>query len=147
METDFTIITKNPEETVAFGRTLSEKLKDKDIIALFGDLGSGKTQVVKGICSGLGVKETVNSPTFIIVNEYSSDKIKNIFHFDLYRMKTEDEIINIGFDDYMNSRGIILIEWPEHIERLLPGGTVKIHLAHSVEDENHRYIRVESPSH
>jgi tRNA threonylcarbamoyladenosine biosynthesis protein TsaE len=145
-ERDFTIITKSPEETVKFGSDLSAKLNDKDIIALYGDLGSGKTQIVKGICLGLGVKDTVNSPTFIIVNEYSSDKFKNIFHFDLYRMKTEDEIINIGFDDYMNSRGIILIEWPEHIERILPHGTIKIHLAHSVEDENHRFIRLENPS-
>jgi tRNA threonylcarbamoyladenosine biosynthesis protein TsaE len=146
MGKDFTLITKSPEETAEFGKKLSAKLKDKDIIALFGDLGSGKTQVVKGICLGLGVKETVNSPTFIIVNEYTSESIKNIFHFDLYRMKTEDEIINIGFDDYLSSRGIILIEWPEHAERLLPAATIKIHLAHSVEDENHRYIRLESPA-
>jgi tRNA threonylcarbamoyladenosine biosynthesis protein TsaE len=146
MESDFALITKSPEETITFGKQLSARLKDKDIIALSGDLGSGKTQVVKGICSGLGVKETVNSPTFIIVNEYTSASIKNIFHFDLYRMKTEEEIVNIGFDDYLNSRGLILIEWPEHAERLLPAGTIKIHLAHSVEDENHRYIRLENPA-
>ena len=145
-ENDFTIITKSPEETAAFGKELSSKLKDKDIVALYGDLGSGKTQVVKGICAGLGVSETVNSPTFIIVNEYTSKKIKNIFHFDLYRMKSEEEIINIGFDDYIISGGIILIEWPEHAERLLPDGIIKIHLAHSVEDENHRYIRLEKPA-
>jgi tRNA threonylcarbamoyladenosine biosynthesis protein TsaE len=146
MESDFALITKSPEETITFGKQLSARLKDKDIIALSGDLGSGKTQVVKGICSGLGVKETVNSPTSIIVNEYTSASIKNIFHFDLYRMKTEEEIVNIGFDDYLNSRGLILIEWPEHAERLLPAGTIKIHLAHSVEDENHRYIRLENPA-
>jgi len=143
---DFVLITKNPEETIAFGKTLAVKLKDKDVIALYGGLGSGKTQVVKGICSGLGVKETVNSPTFIIVNEYSSETIKNIFHFDLYRMKTEDEILNIGFADYLNSNGVVLIEWPEHAERLLPASVIKIHLAHSAEDENHRYIRLEKPA-
>ena len=146
MTTDFTLITKSPEETAAFGKDISVKLRDKDIVALYGDLGSGKTQIVKGICAGLGVKETVNSPTFIIVNEYTSEKIKNIYHFDLYRMKTEDEIINIGFDDYLNNSGIILIEWPEHAERLLPDEIIKIHLAHSVEDENHRYIRLEHPA-
>jgi len=146
MPSNFTLITKSPEETAAFGKDISVKLRDKDIVALYGDLGSGKTQIVKGICAGLGVKETVNSPTFIIVNEYTSEKIKNIYHFDLYRMKTEDEIINIGFDDYLNNSGIILIEWPEHAERLLPDEIIKIHLAHSVEDENHRYIRLEHPA-
>ncbi len=146
MKHDFAITTKSAEETQNFGEELAKKLNDGDIIALYGDLGSGKTQLVKGICKGLGVGQTVNSPTFIIVNEYTSDNIRAIFHFDLYRMKTSDEILDMGFDDYMNNRGLILIEWPEYIETLLPENTIKIHLAHSVEDENTRWIKMEALS-
>jgi tRNA threonylcarbamoyladenosine biosynthesis protein TsaE len=144
LTTDFTVITRSPEETVNFGKELAVKIKDKDVIALYGDLGSGKTQIVKGICKGLGVQDTVNSPTFIIVNEYLSPPYTNIFHFDLYRMKTENEVLNIGFDDYMNKRGIVLIEWPEHIERHLPQSTIKVHIAHTTEDKTHRFIRLEA---
>jgi tRNA threonylcarbamoyladenosine biosynthesis protein TsaE len=144
LTSDFTIITNTPEETVNFGKSLAKKIKIGDIIALFGDLGSGKTQIVKGICSGLGVSEIVNSPTFIIVNEYFTPSEICIFHLDLYRLKTEDEVINIGFEDYLNNGGIILIEWPEHIERLLPEKTIRIRIAHTGECETCRFIRLES---
>lgn len=142
MKIDFAVITKSPEETINFGKDLAKKLKDGDIVALYGDLGSGKTQIVKGICYGLGVKETVNSPTFIIVNEYASASDIDIYHLDLYRMNSEEDVINIGFDDYMKNRGILLIEWPEHIERLLPADTIKIHIAHTVECDSCRYIKL-----
>jgi len=145
MSRDHSIITKSPEETMQFGSELACKLKEQDIVALYGDLGSGKTQVVKGICGRLGIEEIVNSPTFIIVNEYTSASGVNIYHFDLYRMRTEEEVLAIGFDDYLNSRGIILIEWPEHDERLLPKSTIRIHLAHTDDCENCRYIRLETP--
>ncbi len=143
MAHDFAFTTKNESETINLGIKIASSLKNGDVIALYGDLGSGKTRLVKGICRGLGVMQMVNSPTFIIVNEYNSDKFQNIFHFDLYRLKTEDEILAMGFDDYMNNRGIILIEWPEHAEQLLPEGTIKIHISHSVENENERWIKVE----
>jgi len=143
MAHDFAITTKNETETINLGVKIASSLKNGDVIALYGDLGSGKTRLVKGICLGLDVKQMVNSPTFIIVNEYNSTKFHNIFHFDLYRLKSEDEILAMGFDDYMNNRGIIVIEWPEHAERLLPEGTIKIHISHSVENENERWIKVE----
>jgi tRNA threonylcarbamoyladenosine biosynthesis protein TsaE len=142
MTSDFAVITKNPEETIEFGKDIAKKLKNGDVVALYGDLGSGKTQVVKGICSALGVADTVNSPTFIIVNEYTSQSDIKIYHLDLYRMKSEDDVINIGIDDYLKNRGILLIEWPEHIERLLPSGTIKVHLAHTNECETCRYIKL-----
>lgn len=143
MERDFAITTKNETETINLGVQIASSLKNGDVIALYGDLGSGKTRLVKGICLGLDVKQMVNSPTFIIVNEYNSTKFHNIFHFDLYRLKSEGEILAMGFEDYMNNRGIILIEWPEHAERLLPPDTIKIHISHSVENENERWIKVE----
>lgn len=143
MERDFAIITKNETETINLGVQIASSLKCGDIIALYGDLGSGKTRLVKGICMGLDVKQMVNSPTFIIVNEYSSQKFHNIYHFDLYRMKTEDEVLAMGFEDYLNNESIVLIEWPEHIERLLPLETIKIHISHTVGDETHRWIKLE----
>ncbi|NOS85972.1 MAG: tRNA (adenosine(37)-N6)-threonylcarbamoyltransferase complex ATPase subunit type 1 TsaE [Ignavibacteria bacterium] len=143
MGRDFAITTKNETETINLGVKIASSLKNGDVIALYGDLGSGKTRLAKGICQGLDVKQMVNSPTFIIVNEYNSSKFHNIFHFDLYRLKSEDEILAMGFEDYMNNRGIILIEWPEHAERLLPLDTVKIHISHSAENENERWIKVE----
>ena len=146
MTTDFSIITKSPEETINFGKDLAKKLTNRDIIALYGELGTGKTQIVKGICLGLGITEIVNSPTFIIVNEYTAPSQLNIFHFDLYRMRSEDEVINIGFDDYLKNRGIMLIEWPEHIERLLPEEAIKIHIAHTNECDTCRFIRLENKS-
>ena len=145
MTRDFSIITKSAEETQKFGSDFALKLNKGGIVALYGDLGSGKTQLVKGICSQFGVQQVVNSPTFIIVNEYFSEKFPKIFHFDLYRMKSYDEVIDVGFDDYMINGDIILIEWPEHIESALPDKTIKVHLAHSTENENYRYIRLEMP--
>jgi tRNA threonylcarbamoyladenosine biosynthesis protein TsaE len=145
--TDFTVITKSAEETVNFGKQLAVKLKNKDVIALYGDLGSGKTQIVKGICTALGVTDMVNSPTFIIVNEYTSPSLTDIYHFDFYRVKSENEILNIGFEDYMKKRGIVLIEWPEHIERLLPEKTIRVHIAHTIENETHRFIRLSMTRH
>ncbi|HAX49393.1 MAG TPA: tRNA (adenosine(37)-N6)-threonylcarbamoyltransferase complex ATPase subunit type 1 TsaE [Ignavibacteria bacterium] len=143
MERDFAVITKNEKETIDLGKQIASSLKSGDVISLYGDLGSGKTRLVKGICEGLGINNVVNSPTFIIVNEYSSEKFGNVYHFDLYRLKSEDEILAMGFEDYMNSRGIVLIEWPRHAERLLPADSIKIHISHSVENENERWIKIE----
>lgn len=144
MRLDFAITTKNAEETQDVGGQIAKHLGNKSVIALYGDLGSGKTQLVKGICKGLGVTQTVNSPTFIIVNEYTSEQFPKIFHFDLYRMKTQDEILDMGFDDYLNTGNIVFVEWPEHIEDLLPPDTIKIYLAHTTEDEHSRWIKVEA---
>jgi tRNA threonylcarbamoyladenosine biosynthesis protein TsaE len=141
LSADFTIITQSPEETIKFGKDIAGKLNEGDVVAIYGDLGSGKTQIVKGICLGLGVRDTVNSPTFIIVNEYEAAGGMEIYHMDLYRMTSEDEVINIGFEDYMSKGGILIIEWPVHIERLLPANTIKIHIAHTNECDTCRYIK------
>ncbi len=145
MDIDFAVTTKNEEETISLGKKIASSLKPGDIIALFGDLGSGKTRLVKGICEELRVNDMVNSPTFMIVNEYVSGDNVNIYHFDLYRMKTENEILAMGFMEYLNNSSIVLIEWPEHIERLLPEKTIKIHLSHSTESENYRWIKIHRP--
>jgi tRNA threonylcarbamoyladenosine biosynthesis protein TsaE len=145
MTKDFTVVTKSAEETKKLGGDFAKKLKDGDTVALYGDLGSGKTQFVKGICSALGISQLVNSPTFIIVNEYTSAQFPKIYHFDFYRLKHYSDIDSIGFDDYMNNRGIVLIEWPELVEDSLPTDTKKVHIAHTGESENYRFIRLENP--
>jgi tRNA threonylcarbamoyladenosine biosynthesis protein TsaE len=134
------VISKSVDETRNLGREFASGLKNTDVVALYGELGSGKTQFVKGICTGLGVKQVVNSPTFIIVNEYNSASIPVIYHFDFYRIRSRDEIIGIGFTDYLNSGGLVIIEWPEFIENDLPEGTKKVFFNFHGESENSREI-------
>lgn len=110
---------KNIEETINLGFSIGNLLKSGDIICLTGDLGTGKTHITKGIAKGLGVKEHITSPTFTIVNEYDSGRLK-LYHFDVYRVSEPDEIYAIGFDDYIFSDGVSIIEWANYIEEILP---------------------------
>jgi tRNA threonylcarbamoyladenosine biosynthesis protein TsaE len=135
------LISESESSTRKIGGEFALKLGENDIAAFYGELGSGKTQFIKGICSALGVKEVVNSPTFIIVNEYSYDTGKKIFHFDLYRMKTTGEVLDIGFEDYLN-KGLVLIEWPELVENVLPVDAKKIFLSYNGNDSNSRLIEL-----
>jgi tRNA threonylcarbamoyladenosine biosynthesis protein TsaE len=134
------LISGSPEETRRLGGEFAGSLSASDIVPVYGELGAGKTQFIKGICKNLGVKQVVNSPTFIIVNEYSSEKIDRIYHFDLYRIKTLNELYDIGFDDYLNGSGLILIEWPELIETILPVSAKKVYVTNKDENENVREI-------
>jgi tRNA threonylcarbamoyladenosine biosynthesis protein TsaE len=97
------------------------------LIGIKGSRGVGKTTFIKSLCKVLGVDDTVNSPTFAIVNEYRSDLAGElIYHFDFYRIKKLDEVYDMGYEDYFYSGAICFIEWPELIEELLPGNTVKV---------------------
>ena len=112
--------TNGEQETIDLGASFAKtKLKLGDVVALIGELGSGKTRFIKGICSGLGVSEHVSSPSFTIVNEYTSN-IGKIFHFDFYRIASPSELSEIGFDDYIYDEGICLIEWADRVKDLLP---------------------------
>jgi tRNA threonylcarbamoyladenosine biosynthesis protein TsaE len=108
--------TKSPEETIKLGEKIAKYLKKGDIVGFVGELGSGKTTIIKGIVKHFSNSD-VYSPSFVIVNEYQG-KIP-IFHFDLYRIKDFDELIDIGWEDYID-KGIILIEWAEKIKKNLP---------------------------
>jgi tRNA threonylcarbamoyladenosine biosynthesis protein TsaE len=114
---------KSAEETIEFAKKLAEELKLGCVLGLKGNLGTGKTQFVKGICEYFDVKEVVNSPTFILVNEYlgtdGEAKKFRIYHFDLYRLNSAAELGVIGFDEYINKDSIVLIEWPELAEEYL----------------------------
>ena len=107
------IVLHDQESTEQFGAALAEKLAAGDVVALTGDLGAGKTTLAKAVARGLGVTETLTSPTFTIVQEYESGRLP-VYHFDVYRVHDEDELFEIGFDEYLNAGGICLIEWRRH---------------------------------
>lgn len=115
------------EETTSLGVSLGKLLKAGDIICLTGDLGTGKTHITKGIAKGLSIDEYITSPTFTIVNEYDSGRLK-LNHFDVYRVSDPDEIYAIGFDDYIFSDAVSIIEWANYIEDILPKEYLHIHL-------------------
>ena len=130
--------TTTPNETLSLGKQLAERLEVGDIVALYGNLGAGKTHLTKGICSALGIDPYhVNSPTFKLVNEYPGRTFP-IYHFDAYRIERIEEFFEFGYEDYFYGDGLCLIEWPERIEALLPPETLRLHL--TVINENERYI-------
>ena len=102
------------------------ELGDKRIVAFYGSMGAGKTTFIKAICDVLGVTDTVNSPTFAIVNEYLAASGDSVYHFDFYRIKKIEEAYDFGYEDYFYSGNLCLIEWPELIEELLPEDTVRV---------------------
>ncbi len=111
--------TFSDSETNEIGKKLSKEAKKNDVFCLIGDLGVGKTVFAKGFAAGLGVREIVNSPTFTIVQEYQGEKLK-LYHFDIYRIEAEDELYEIGFDDYIFSGGVSLIEWADRLPDIMP---------------------------
>jgi tRNA threonylcarbamoyladenosine biosynthesis protein TsaE len=136
--------TYSSEETTKLGEKFSSRLQSGDIVALCGELGAGKTSFVQGICKGLGIHEHVASPTFTIVNEYNSGKLI-VYHFDFYRMKSTNELREIGFEEYLNGNGICLIEWADRIQEFLPAKRFDVKLELGV-DYNTRRIEIEEIS-
>lgn len=133
-------IVNNIEETTELGFKLGKLLNPGDIICLTGDLGTGKTHITKGIAKGLNINENITSPTFTIVNEYDSGRLK-LNHFDVYRIGDADEIYAIGFDDYIFSDAVSIIEWANYIEEILPKEYLHIHISKDLSiDENYRKI-------
>ena len=108
-------------------------------VAMFGEMGVGKTAFSRGFCSALGIKN-VHSPTYAIVNEYKGGKVP-VFHFDMYRIESEDDLCSIGFDDYLARDGFALCEWSERIENELPEGTVRVFITRT-DDADGRQIKI-----
>ena len=127
---DEPVTTQSPEATQEMGRTFAAGLKRGVCIALVAPLGGGKTCLIQGICAGLGSDDRVTSPTFILVNEYfgvdSEGELLPIYHFDLYRLARPDELEDIGWDDYLNSDGICLVEWADRAPDLMPADALWI---------------------
>ena len=122
-----TIRIESLEKIQEAAKNFVTNMGDNTVFAFYGKMGAGKTTFVKAICEELGVEDTITSPTFAIVNEYRSDLAGElIYHFDFYRIKKLDEVYDMGYEDYFYSGAICFIEWPELIEELLPGNTVKV---------------------
>ena len=113
-------ITNSPVETEAVGMALAQCLNPGDIIAYEGDLGAGKTAFTRGLARGLGCKEMVTSPTYTIVNEYLGGRLP-LFHFDMYRLRSSDDLWDIGWEDYLDRSGVCAVEWSENVEDALEG--------------------------
>ena len=131
MGDNFNFITNSPEETIELGRKLGSQLKGSEVIALCGPLGSGKTHLIKGIAAGAGAQDSraVNSPTFVIVNEYIGRL--DIYHIDAYRLDSISEFEMLGFDDYCYPQSVVLIEWADKIESALGAiDYIRIELEH-----------------
>ena len=115
------------EEIEAAARQFVEAMGDNTVFAFYGKMGAGKTTFIKAVCTLLGVTDNITSPTFAIVNEYRSDIAGElIYHFDFYRIKKLEEVYDLGYEDYFYSGAVCFIEWPELIEELLPGNTIKV---------------------
>ena len=137
------IISNSPEETIEFGRRLGSQLKGGEVIGICGLLGSGKTHLIKGIAAGAGAQDSkqVNSPTFVIVNEYAGRL--DIYHIDAYRLNSIAEFEMLGFDEYCRPQSVVLIEWADKIESALGAiDYIRIELQHG--GENKRKIHIKS---
>ncbi len=133
------IVLKGLKETEEFGEKLGSILKPGDIISLTGDLGAGKTTLTKSIGKGLGVEDYITSPTFTLINEYKG-RI-NLYHFDVYRLEGSMDLYDLGFEEYIYSDGISIIEWGDKIEEALPKERINIRIEKDTElDERIIYI-------
>ena len=134
-------ISASAEETRRIGAQIASELQPGDCLLLIGELGAGKTTLVQGLAQGLGVTETVRSPTFVLMHEYHGRV--SLYHFDAYRIKNLEELREIGFEDTVRSEGVTVIEWGEKTEQLLPRGCWRIFI--ELLPDQRRRIRVERP--
>ena len=117
-------ITHNEKETEAFGRELAKSLAAPRVLCLYGELGAGKTALVRGLAEGMGLDCTVSSPTFTIVNEYLGER--ELIHFDMYRLSGADELFDIGWEDYLRRDAVLAVEWSENVEDAFDGSEIRI---------------------
>ena len=134
------VITNSAAETRELGKRLAGKLQAGDVILLEGDLGAGKSEFARGTAKGLGVTETVTSPSFTILNVYESGRIP-LYHFDWYRLESSEELYELGMDEYLGGNGIALVEWPEQCPDAVPEDCLRIRI--TATGENRRLIEAE----
>lgn len=131
-------IIRNEEETRSFGHELAKALKPNDVVALIGDLGTGKTTLSKYIAEGLGVKEMITSPTFTIVCEYHSGRLP-LYHFDVYRVDDPDTLFEIGAEEYFYAGGVSIVEWADMVAEILPDETLCIFIEYGEKEGERIY--------
>ncbi len=130
-----TLLCKSQDQLDEIAGRLLGKFPGSRIFAFYGSMGAGKTTFIKALTAKLGVADVVNSPTFAIVNEYRASDDSSVYHFDLYRLKTWQEMLDIGYEEYFYSGNYCLIEWPEKVENLLPANVVIVRIELSPEGE------------
>ncbi len=132
-------VTNCPEETRALGERLAQQLQAGDVVVLEGELGAGKSELARGIAGGIGVSETVTSPSFTILNVYESGRCP-LYHFDWYRLESAEELYELGMDEYLGGDGIAIVEWAERCPEAVPDDAIRISL--DVTGEQTRRIRI-----
>ncbi len=133
-------ITNGEGETEDLGCRLGRALEPGAVIAYTGDLGAGKTAFTRGLARGLGIPDRVTSPTFTIVNEYEGGRLP-LFHFDMYRLGSSEELFDIGWEDYLARGGVCAVEWSENVEDALDDDAIRVEIRRS-EGDNQRHIRI-----
>ena len=137
--------TKSAAETEALGERLAKALRGGEVIAYTGDLGAGKTAFTRGLARGLGIKERVTSPTFTIVNEYEGGRLP-LFHFDLYRLGSWEELYDIGWEDYLARGGVCAVEWSQRAEELLEEDTIRVDIRRGASEEERVVTLTHAPA-
>ena len=135
------LLSHSPEDTEDIGARLAEQLEPGAVVAFTGDLGAGKTAFTRGLARGLGIPDRITSPTFTIVNEYEGGRLP-LFHFDMYRLGSADELFHIGWEDYLARGGVCAVEWSENVAEAIEDDAVRVDIARG-EDENSRVIHIE----
>ncbi len=133
-------VAKSIDDLDSICEKLIEQFNHK-VVLFYGEMGNGKTTLIKQLCKKLGVTESTSSPTFSIVNEYKTIENKTIYHFDFYRIKDESEVLDFGYEEYLYSGNYCFIEWPEKIPNMLPDDVVKVII--SKDEDNCRIIKVD----
>ncbi len=132
------VIIKNERETKQFGLKLGKDLKKGDVVALIGDLGTGKTTLTKYIGEGLGITEMITSPTFTIIQEYYSGKLP-LYHFDVYRINDIEEMSELGYEEYFYGDGVTIVEWADQIMEIIPEQAIVIHIEYGIAADERVY--------
>lgn len=140
----FTFTARNEQDTDRLGAALAKALPPGSVVGLIGTLGAGKTRLVQAVAAAVGVpRENVTSPTFVLVNEYKGGRLP-IYHFDTYRLKDDDEFLNLGPDEYFDSNGLTFVEWADRVSHLLPAERLEVRI--EVVGETSRKIDVSTTS-
>ena len=134
-------ITNSPEETEKIGAAIGKIIPAGTVLAYRGDLGAGKTAFTRGLARGLGFTEAVTSPTYTIVNEYLGGRLP-LFHFDMYRLSSADDLFDIGWEDYLDRGGVCAVEWSERVDDALPEDTILVDISRGSGGENDRVITI-----
>lgn len=128
------LLSHSPEDTEDIGARLAEQLEPGAVVAFTGDLGAGKTAFTRGLARGLGIPDRITSPTFTIVNEYEGGRLP-LFHFDMYRLCSADELFDIGWEDYLRRGGVCAVEWSENIADALEEDAVRVDIRRGASDQ------------